>query len=194
MQLGSVILAAGAGTRFGDRPKLLAELDGRALLAHVIEAACALSELQRIVVVLGSDAQRLRDAIDFKRAEPIVCPGWNKGMSESLRCGVATLEPVERVMVLLGDAPTVTPELLRRFVGAAAGARAVYQGAPGHPVVLGRAQLDRLAGIEGDRGVRQLLTDGLQIECGDLASGADVDTVDDLSRLRDSSDERPGCG
>lgn len=186
MQLGSVILAAGASTRFGDRPKLLAELDGRALLEHVIEAACALSELQRIVVVLGSDAQCLRDAIDFKRAEPIVCPGWSRGMSESLRYGVATLQPVERVMVLLGDAPTVTPELLRRFVAAAPGARAVYQGVPGHPVLLGRAQLDRLAGIDGDRGARRLLTDGLQIECGDLASGADVDTVDDLGRLRDS--------
>ncbi len=185
MELGGVILAAGASTRFGDQPKLLAGLDGRPVLEHVIRAACSVPELERVVVVLGADAQPLRESIDFGRAEPVLCDDWRRGMSWSLRCGVAALAPVERVMVLLGDSPTVTPDLLRRFVNALAGTRAAYRGIPGHPVVLGRTQIERLEDVRGDIGARRLLEDGPRIECGDIASGADIDTVADLDRLQD---------
>jgi molybdenum cofactor cytidylyltransferase len=187
MELGGVILAAGGSTRFGEGPKLLAALDERPVLEHVIGPACSLSELERVVVVLGGDAQLLREGIDFGRAEPVLCADWQQGMSRSLRRGVAALAPVERVMVLLGDNPTVTPELLRRFVTAPGGARAVYHGVPGHPVVLGRVQLDRLEDVQGDIGARRLLAGCRQIECGDIASGADVDTVVDLKRLQESA-------
>ena len=187
MELGGVILAAGGSKRFGDEPKLIASLDGRPLLEHVIVAACSVSELERVVVVLGGDAQILRESIDFGRAEPVLCADWQRGMSWSLRRGAAALAPVERVMVLLGDTPTVTPDLLRRFLNAPAGTRAAYRGVPGHPVVLGRAQLDRLQDVRGDVGARRLLGDGPRIECGDIASGADVDTVGDLDRLQDSA-------
>jgi CTP:molybdopterin cytidylyltransferase MocA len=150
----------------------------------VIDAACSVPELERIVVVLGGDADLLYEAIEFRRSEPIVCPTWDKGMACSLRCGVAALKPAERVLVLLGDSPTVTPELLQRFVPAPPGARAVYHDRPGHPVVLGHEQLARLEEIQGDTGARILLGDGPTVECGDIASGADVDTVDDLDRIR----------
>lgn len=184
MQLGAVILAAGGSTRFGNQPKLLADLDGRPVLDWAIGAASAVPELERIVVVLGGDADLLLAGVDFARTEPIVCPEWQAGLARSLRCGVAALEPVQRVMVLLGDHPMVTPELLLRFVRAPAGSRAGYGGVPGHPVVLGPAELNRLEELQGDRGARELLTGGRLIECGDIASGADIDTVADLDRLR----------
>lgn len=184
MQLGAVILAAGGSVRFGNQPKLLAELDGRPVLDYAIRAACAVPELERIVVVLGGDADLLREAVDLARAEPIVCAEWQLGLSQSLRCGVSALRPVERVMVLLGDNPTVTAELLRRFVNAPASSRAAYGGIPGHPVVLGRLELDRLEEVHGDRGARELLSAGRLIECGDIASGEDIDTFADLERLR----------
>ena len=187
MELGGIILAAGASTRFGDQPKLLVGLDGRPVLEHVIGPACSVPELERVVVVLGGDAQLLRESIDFRRAEPVLCVDWQRGMSWSLRCGVAALAPVDRVMVLLGDSPTVTPDLLRRFVNAPAGTRAAYRGVPGHPVVLGRAQIERLQDVRGDIGARRLLEDGPRIECGDIASGADIDTVVDLELLQDSA-------
>jgi molybdenum cofactor cytidylyltransferase len=187
MELGGVILAAGASTRFGDQPKLLAGLDDRPVLEHVIGAACSVPELERVVVVLGGDAELLRESIDFGRAEPVLCDDWQRGMSWSLRCGVAALAHAERVMVLLGDSPTVTPDLLRRFVNALGGTRAAYRGVPGHPVVLGRAQIERLEDVRGDIGARRLLEDGPRIECADIASGEDIDTVADLDRLQDSA-------
>jgi CTP:molybdopterin cytidylyltransferase MocA len=182
--MGGLILAAGAGTRFGFEPKLLAELDGRPLLEHAVAAQCAVTELERVVVVLGSHAEELREAVEFGRAEPVICPEWQKGMSASLRFGAATLAGADRLIVTLGDAPTVTAAVIRRFLDAPGGARATYGGRPGHPVVLGRQQLMSLAEITGDVGAREVLGAGPEIPCDDLASGRDVDTPGDLESIQ----------
>ena len=180
-----LVLAAGAGSRFDGGFKLLAELDGRPLVEHAIEAQCAVAELDRIVVVLGSHAELVLGSVRFGRAEPVVCAGWAGGMSASLRAGVATLGGVDagRALVTLGDAPTVTPAVIRRVLAARDCARATYGGRPGHPVLLGPAQLAQVPALTGDAGARGLLSGAALIECGDLAPGVDVDTVDDLRGL-----------
>ena len=55
-----LILAAGEGVRFGSEPKLLAELEGRPVLEHAIQAQCAVPELERVVVVLGAHPAVIR--------------------------------------------------------------------------------------------------------------------------------------
>lgn len=182
-----LILAAGAGTRFGERSKLLAELEGRPLLEHAVAAACAVVELQRVVVVVGAAADEILDRVDFLRAEPVVCPEWSEGQSASLRCGIEFLTReagVSRVVVTLGDQPRVSAELIARFVGEPPGTRAVYGGVPGHPVVLGPVQLRAIAGVRGDKGARELLGGGNTIECGDSSAVRDVDTPEDLEAIR----------
>lgn len=181
--IAGLILAAGAGSRFGADSKLLAELDGRLLVEHAIMAQCAVGELERIVVVLGARAQELRERVDFGRAEVVVCDDWERGQAFSLRCGIAALQGAEKVIVTLGDVPLITPAVIERFLGEPGGARALYGGRPGHPVVLGPEQLRRLAAVRGDRGASGLLG-GLEIECAELGSGRDVDTHEDLEAIR----------
>ena len=178
-----LILAAGAGTRFGKEPKLLVQLDDRPVLQHVVDALEAVSELDPIVVVLGAHGDRLQAGVRFSRARAIICHEWATGLSASLRCGVAALPGAERVLVALGDAPGLQPAVVRRLLASAPGARACYRGVPGHPVLLGPKQLMRLNELRGDVGARDLLVGAPQIECGDLWSGADVDTHADLDRL-----------
>jgi CTP:molybdopterin cytidylyltransferase MocA len=184
--IAGLILAAGGGSRFGgSRSKLLADLEGRPLLEHAIAAACAVPELERVVVVLGARADEIVSSVSFGRAEPVVCPDWAQGQSASLRCGVRALAGAEKVIVTLGDAPLITTAAIARFPGQPPGARAVYRGQPGHPVVLGPRQLEAAAtGTSGDRGFRDMLRDGPLIECGDVCSGRDVDTPDDLEAIR----------
>jgi CTP:molybdopterin cytidylyltransferase MocA len=182
-----LVLAAGAGTRFGERSKLLAELDGRPLLEHAVAAQCAVAELERVAVVLGAFASDVLAQVDFTRAEPVVCPRWNEGQAFSLRCGIEHLSAVgevSRVIVTLGDQPRVSPELIARFVGEPPGTRAVYGGVPGHPVVLGPVQLRAIGGLRGDQGARELLRGGATIECGDSSAVRDVDTPEDLEAIR----------
>jgi molybdenum cofactor cytidylyltransferase len=182
-----LILAAGAGTRFGERPKLLAELDGRPILQHSVAAQCRVSELERIAVVLGAFAHEILERVDFMRAEPVVCERWAEGQSLSLRRGIEYLTDgpeVRKVIVTLGDQPRMTPELIVRFVGEAPGTRAVYEGRPGHPVVLGPVQMRAIAAVRGDRGARDVLQGGPTVECGDLRAALDVDTPEDLEAIR----------
>jgi molybdenum cofactor cytidylyltransferase/nicotine blue oxidoreductase len=182
-----LILAAGAGTRFGERAKQLAELEGRPLLEHAVRAQCGVPELERVVVVLGAHAAEILERVDFMRAEPVVCERWADGQAMSLRFGIAALTDgahVDRVIVTLGDQPLVTPELIARFVGEAPGTRAVYDGRPGHPVVLGPVQMRAIAGLRGDHGAREILRGGRTIECGGARAARDVDTPEDLEAIR----------
>jgi molybdenum cofactor cytidylyltransferase len=184
--IAGLILAAGDGSRFGgSRSKLLAELEGRPLLEHAIAAACAVSELERVVVVLGARAEEIVSRVAFGRAEPVLCPEWESGQSASLRCGVRALAGAEKVIVTLGDAPLITAAAIARFLDQPPGARAVYHGRPGHPVVLGARQLEAaITEVSGDRGARDILREGPRIECSDVSSGRDVDTPHDLEAIR----------
>ena len=87
------------------------------------------------------------------------------------------------MIVTLGDVPTITPVVLARFLGAAPRTRATYGGSPGHPVVLGRAHLNEVTGLSGDRGLRDLVAGGPTIECGTLSSGRGVDSRYDLQAI-----------
>ncbi|MGH2815551.1 MAG: nucleotidyltransferase family protein, partial [Actinomycetota bacterium] len=82
-----VVLAAGGSTRMG-RPKQLAELDGRPLLAHVL-AAVDSAPVDRVVVALGGAATEVLDRVEFGRAEPLVVEGWAAGMGHVLAAALA---------------------------------------------------------------------------------------------------------
>jgi molybdenum cofactor cytidylyltransferase len=181
-----LILAAGSGSRFMRGPKQLAELGGRPLLDWALEAQCAVTELERIVVVLGARAEEILAAVEPGRAEVVICDDWATGQSASLKTGMRALAESDTVIVTLGDQPLITAGTIRRFLNEPAGTRAVYQGKPGHPVVLGRQQLPAIEALSGDEGARALLSRGREIECNALFPWADldVDTVDDLDACR----------
>lgn len=186
--IAGLILAAGEGKRFGPEPKLLAELAGRPLLEHAVRAQCAVPQLERVVVVLGAHASRIRERVDFQCASVVACERWQEGQAASLRRGLLELSDASKVLVTLGDEPLLTAEVVARFVGEPAGARAVYNGRPGHPVVLGPDQIRQVMSLRGDRGARDLLGDGPQIELGGLDDvGRDVDTTEDLERMRNEA-------
>lgn len=188
--VAALVLAAGAGTRFGPEPKLLAEVNGHPILEHAVRAACEVPALERIVVVLGAHAEAMLEHVDFLRAEPVVCSDLQRGQSASLRCGLRALAGYEKVVVLLGDQPLVTPALIARFATLAPGVRAASDGVPGHPAVLGPQLIHRAMRLEGDQGLAG--ESWRLIECGDAAGVFDVDTKPDLAAVRKQA--RSGTG
>ena len=187
MTTAGLILAAGAGTRFGDSPKQLADLLGRPLLQWAVDAQCAVAELDPVVVVLGAHAEEVQAGVAFGRARTVVCHQWAEGQSASLRRGLRELAGADRLVITLGDAPLVSAEVVSLLARTTPPARAVYDGRPGHPVVLGAGQRDALAAATGDHGARDLLRGATMVETGHLCSGADVDTPDDLEEVRDEA-------
>jgi CTP:molybdopterin cytidylyltransferase MocA len=185
--VGGLVLAAGAGTRFGGR-KQLAELDGRPLLEHALRAMTA-SPVGRVVVVLGALMEEVTATVDLHGAEPCPCERWEEGQAASLACGLAELADCEAVVVTLGDQPRMSPDAIRRVIGArdgAAAVRATYWGAPGHPVLLERALFESFRDVTGDHGARNLLLSVpvRDVPCDDLGGGEDVDTPAELDALR----------
>ena len=189
--IAAVVLAAGSGSRFGGA-KQLAELDGIPLLEHALRAVEAVPAVDRIVVVLGARAEEIRAGVDLGAAEAVVCEEWEEGQAASLRRGIAAVADADAAVVTLGDMPRITPEVIARFAqlaaehGSLARARAVYDGMPGHPVVLGREYFAQIAALRGDVGARDVLKaiGAFPIECSHLCSAADVDTPEALAELR----------
>ena len=186
--IGGLVLAAGAGTRFGGR-KQLAELDGRPLLEHALRAMTA-APVGRVVVVLGALVEEVTATVDLHGAEPCPCERWDEGQSASLACGLAELADCEAVVVTLGDQPRMSPDAIRRVISArgngAAAVRATYHGAPGHPVLLERDLFESFRDVTGDHGARNLLlsVQVRDVPCEDLGGGEDVDTPAELDALR----------
>jgi CTP:molybdopterin cytidylyltransferase MocA len=172
-----VLLAAGAGTRYG-MPKVLAD-QGRWLLAGV--AALADGGCGDVVVVLGA---AIVDVPTPARA--VLAADWADGLSASLRAGLHAIDADFAVLHTV-DAPDVGADAVRRVLEAArcspsGVARACYGEVPGHPVVIARRHWTQLVeGLGGDQGARPFLrgrTDVVAVECADLASGADIDSFD----------------
>jgi molybdenum cofactor cytidylyltransferase len=189
VNVGGLILAAGGGSRFGGA-KQVAELDGQPLIGHVMGALLSVPRVRRRAVVLGAHADEIRARVDLEDFEEVVCEDWAEGMAASLRAGVRALADCDAVVVLLADHPGVNAHVIAQVVeeverGAPA-ARAVYDGAPGHPVAIASSLFDAVLALEGDTGARDLLAEAraIQIEVSGLARGEDVDTPEELKELR----------
>lgn len=168
--IAAIVLAAGAATRFGG-PKQ------RVLLPRVLERLRQ-SPVDEILVVAGAYD------LDAPGARVVHCPAWERGPGASLRCGLAALGPeVEAVVVVLADGPNLAPQAVERVLGAwreglgdvvAAG----YEGGRGHPVLLARSAWGDIP----DEGMRAL--PAVLVACDDVGTPGDVDTADDIDRLR----------
>ena len=192
MNAAGVVLAAGAGRRFGSL-KQVAELGGAPLLQHAIDAMLAVPALDPVVVVLGAEAERVRAAVRVDGARVVVCEGWEEGIAASLRCGVAAAGEADWILVTLGDQPFITAQVIAMVLDRAASAprgtvavRAAYGGEPGHPVALGRGMLPEVMELRGDAGARDLLTgQGVKmVEAGHLCRPDDIDVPDQLEAIR----------
>ena len=188
MPVAGLVLAAGAGERFGGG-KQLAELDSRPLLEHVL-AALAAAPLDRVVVVLGAQAGEIKASVDLHGAQAVICRGWEEGQAASLRAGIAALGGAGAAVVALGDQPRISARAVERVLAArspeALAVRATYDGKPEHPVVLERVLFDAIARLRGDEGARTLLG-GVAVRdvaCDGLGRPDDVDTPEQLEVLR----------
>ncbi|MCF6385500.1 nucleotidyltransferase family protein [Mycobacterium sp. MBM] len=172
-----VLLAAGAGSRFG-MPKVLAE-DGdwlRRAVAALHGGGCG-----EVIVVLGACGV---DAVEVPApARAVYAADWAHGLSASLRAGLDAVGTGFGVVHLV-DTPDIGADVVRRVLTAARTApsglaRAMYDVRPGHPVAIARRHFPQLlAGLSGDVGAGPFLrarTDVIAVQCADLATGADID-------------------
>lgn len=189
----ALLLAAGGGRRLGGRPKALLEHRGRPLVEHAVGVLRA-AGCSRVHVVLGAQADAVRNKARLDGCVLVDNPAWEQGMGSSLRAGLDSLSGTgaRAALVSLVDQPGIGPEAYARVLGAYESPdsliSAAYDGVRGHPVLFGS---DHWAGIAatatGDQGARAYLKEHAArislIECGDIAQPYDIDTAEDLQHL-----------
>lgn len=179
MTVAGVVLAAGAGRRYGMPKALIPWNDG--LLVEHAAAVLTRAGLAPVLVVVGAAAPTV------KAAAPLLTyvdnPDWASGLASSLRAGLAAVTGTraDAAVLTLVDMPGLTPEGVRR-IAAHASPTALAIGGYGtrraHPVLLGRDHWQpAAASATGDRGARDYLRtrDVLVVPVGDVADDTDLD-------------------
>lgn len=184
-----VVLAAGTSSRYGERNKLLESRDGSPLLSHVVQTLLV-SELDGVTVVVGFEADRVREAVAEFDVTVRENEAFQEGQSTSVATGVtaAREQDADALLVALGDMPDVSTQTVdelirayRRGVGDAIAAS--WEKTRGNPVLFDSGYFDDLAAVDGDVGGREILLsdeNAVAVETGDPGVVRDVDRPEDL--------------
>jgi molybdenum cofactor cytidylyltransferase len=190
--VAAIILAAGRSSRMGSH-KLLLPFRGRPIVNWVLAAACA-SQADPVTIVLGHETEQVNAALQAERwFLTIHNPWYMDGMSTSLKIGLAAMpKDVDGAIILLGDQPLITPEIINAMIAESANdpdaiIAASYQGQRGNPVLFPRHYFGELEAITGDEGGRSVLARHPErvrlVEIDDALAGFDVDTPEEYQAL-----------
>lgn len=189
-QVYAVILAAGQSTRLG-QPKQLLEWQNRTLLEHALINAGVVFK-DRVLVVLGVEAELIQSTSNLAGATVIVNPDWQTGMASSIRAAIQSLpNSATAVMLMLCDQPLITDVQLQSLVSAwqAAPERIVaseYHQSVGVPALFPVGFFKQLRALVGDKGAKSILikyqTEVIKIALPEAA--IDIDTLADFQHLQ----------
>lgn len=184
-RVAGVLLAAGEGSRLG-QPKALVKL-GDLTLAERGVALLRDGGADPVLVVTGAAP------VSLDGVQVVHNPAWRTGMGSSVRVALGELTGVGAAVIALADQPLVGPEAVRRLIDAyrsgATVAVAAYHGRPRNPVLIASEHWPAvIASAAGDTGARAFLRTHPDlvtlVECGDTGTPDDIDTPDDLARVR----------
>lgn len=190
--IGVVLLAAGASRRLG-RPKQLLDFNGRPLLQHAIDVVNSL-EVNKRLLILGSNAKQIQQAIDPGFMEIIRNDQWEEGMASSIRLGLSVLlernQNTQHALFLLSDQPYLSTEVLQQLVaGQARDKRSItacrYQDELGVPMILSHHFFNELQQLQGDHGAKKLVMQhqGVVHQVPFEKGAIDIDTDEDYRML-----------
>jgi molybdenum cofactor cytidylyltransferase len=190
-RVAALVLAAGQSARMCGPNKLLLEIDGRPMLARVVDTLLA-TPARPVLVVTGHQADAVRDVLGDRDVRFAHNTQHAEGIGASIRAGVRALEPtIDGVLVCLGDLPRLREDPVEALLAAFAPDRIcvpVHGGRRGHPVLFGQRFLPELARLAGDRGARSILETHPHAVCAvpvaDEGVTFDVDSADQLERAR----------
>lgn len=195
-RVGCVVLAAGAGRRFGG-DKLIAPLRGRPVLQYAVDAACGAQTLS-CTLVLGDGAARVLAAVEPRRCAVVMNRDWRSGIASSIRCGLRGHNEDDACIIMTGDTPFIASADLDRLIaawGATSSIVALRAGDVwGAPVLFPRRDFAALRRLDGDVGAKRYAVKQRQrlvfVDASDPNAFADVDSQADLRRLNGAGTRR----
>lgn len=202
MTVGAVLLAAGAGSRLGGRPKALLELGGVPLIMRQLIALSG-AGVDEVVVVLGHHAQAIEAAIGQFPITLVHNPAPDEGQASSVRLGLQALSPrIDAVIVALADQPLINAQDITALIAAFRKrgdksmvvprvAAADGSTAPGNPVIFDAALREQWLAGSADltcRNWREKHPESVHwFDTDNRHYRVDIDTPEDLERFAAST-------
>jgi len=161
--ISAIVLAAGESRRMGETKQLL-PWGGKTVLGHLLDTLLS-SSVDEVILVLGHEADRIRERVANRKIKVVFNPDYRKGMSTSLRHGLMAMNPAaEAFLVVLADQPAITSPIIdhlidsfRRFQPGKSIVAPAFRGRRGHPVLFDRKYREEFGGLTGEVGGREIL-------------------------------------
>jgi molybdenum cofactor cytidylyltransferase len=196
MRIALIILAAGSSSRMGS-PKQLLPWENTTVLGHALDVACA-CRADRIILVLGAQADKVRNALGSRSCEVVFNQNWAEGLGSSINAGLSYINsavsesPVpDAVLLMLADQPLIDTEYLDRLIthfqrGDGDIVCTNYGQKLGVPAIFDKKYFPALAELSGDIGAGKLIAGHADTAFGLNPGnrGMDLDSPQDYTRLK----------
>ncbi len=191
----AIILAAGESKRMG-KPKLLLPFGEKTIIETVLNNAIQ-SETDGVLVVLGSNSEKIAEKIKNFSVKISVNPNFREGMLSSIQWGFETLPKDTRAaLIMLGDQPLIPSSVINKIIHAYKETKKgiilpVYEKRRGHPILIDMKYRDEVKRLNPDTGLRALVhnhtEDILEIDVDAPGILKDIDTVEDYKEINKNS-------
>jgi molybdenum cofactor cytidylyltransferase len=176
------------------KPKQLLKVGRTTLLEAVLEKVTR-SNVDEVILVLGSSANRIVRHAVVGRSRIVLNKDFLKGMSTSLKAGLGAVNPEsDAVLVILADQPLLSENTLNSMIETYAKTRSPivapkFHGTRGNPILFDRSLFSELQSLTGDRGARSVVERHpdlvLEVLVEDEGVILDIDTKEDYIRVKD---------
>ena len=162
MKITAIILAAGQSKRMGDENKLLKMWNGFPLIEHVCRSALA-SECENVIVVSGFQQHEIERCISGYDLNTVHNEDFASGMASSIGVGIQATGKCDAVIILLGDMPGISTQMINQLLETAQGGDAkqivvsTSDGKRGNPLLWPEYYFDELKSLNGDSGAKQII-------------------------------------
>lgn len=184
-----IILASGFSNRMG-KDKLLIEIEGEKTIERVINA-CIKSKLDKIIIIYRNE--KIKHIADRYGIKAIQNNKAYKGQSESMKIGIRNTGKKNSYMFIVGDQPYLDSDTINRLIKEYKDSKSTiaipyYRKKRGMPLILSNIYRDELLNVSGDKGGRDVIKRNLSdvhiVNIDDEKIGIDIDSIEDLNRLR----------
>jgi molybdenum cofactor cytidylyltransferase len=185
-----IILAAGSSSRLG-KPKQLLEYNNETLLNRTIRIANIITD--KIVVVLGSNAELIQATIENKAVQIVINSDWPLGMASSIKAGIISYLNTDAIIICLCDQPFLSENVFKDLIDKKEETQkpiiaSKYSEILGVPILFDKTVFNDLMQLEGDKGAKAILNKNLEnvasisFEKGNI----DIDTIDEWNNFLES--------
>jgi len=198
-RVAAVVLAAGGSTRMQGPLKQLLPWGASTLVRHTVEVANR-SQVAETIVVVGKQAEEVRQELEGTGARIVLNPDWEQGRSTSVRTGLRALSPNTAAAVFINaDQPFLTAPVIDTIIQRHAETLAplvvpVYNGETGSPVLFAQKLFEELGALHAEYGGKTLIRahrdQVARVNILDTRAALDVDTPEEYRAARAQSENR----